>query len=155
MGKHITIQWRHNHHRIDCLLNRLYRRRSKKTSKLRSTGPYEGNPPTCDRWIPSQKASNEENVSIWWRHHDVNPAGTHNINTTKQRTNRASCVVKTGQKSAKNCDVDKIKQRIKLYSTYCSRSYSITAVITAPYSRYIWLLCHFRPDEATLKNMSE
>ena len=47
-----TLQWRHierdgvlNHRCIDCLLNRLFRRRSKKTSKLRVTGLYEGNPP--------------------------------------------------------------------------------------------------------------
>ena len=35
------LQWRHNepHH---CLLNRLYRRRSKETSKLRVTGPCAG-----------------------------------------------------------------------------------------------------------------
>ena len=26
---------------------------------------------TGDRWIPRRKASNEENVSIWWRHHVV------------------------------------------------------------------------------------
>ena len=25
---------------------------------------------TGDRWIPAQKASNAENVSIWWRHHE-------------------------------------------------------------------------------------
>ena len=25
---------------------------------------------TGDRWIPPQKASNEENVSIWWHHND-------------------------------------------------------------------------------------
>ena len=25
---------------------------------------------TGDRWIPAQMASNAENVSIWWRHHD-------------------------------------------------------------------------------------
>ena len=24
-----------------------------------------------DWWIPSQKASNAENVSIWWRHHET------------------------------------------------------------------------------------
>ena len=27
---------------------------------------------TGDRWIPSQMASNAENVSIWWRHHGTN-----------------------------------------------------------------------------------
>ena len=26
---------------------------------------------TGDRWIPTQRATNEENVSIWWRHHDL------------------------------------------------------------------------------------
>ena len=26
---------------------------------------------TGDRWIPTQMASNAENVSIWWRHHDI------------------------------------------------------------------------------------
>ena len=39
-----------NHQRHDCLLNRLFRRRSKKTSKLRGTGfcgEFAG-----DRWIP-------------------------------------------------------------------------------------------------------
>ena len=39
-----------------------------KTSKLRVTGLYEGNSPVA-RWFPSQRASNAENVSIWWRHH--------------------------------------------------------------------------------------
>ena len=38
-----------------------------KTPKLRITGLCEGNPP----WtvgFPSQRASNADNVSIWWRH---------------------------------------------------------------------------------------
>ena len=40
-----------------------------KTAKLRVTGFCEENPPmTCG--FPSQKASNAENVSIGWRHHD-------------------------------------------------------------------------------------
>ena len=26
---------------------------------------------TDDRWFPSQKASNAENVSIWWRYHEL------------------------------------------------------------------------------------
>ena len=45
-----SLQWRHNehdgvsnHHRPHCLLNRLFRRRSRKTSKLRVTGLYAGN----------------------------------------------------------------------------------------------------------------
>ena len=70
------LQWRHNdrdgvsnHQPHDCLLNRLFRRRSKKTSKLRVTGLCVGNSPVTGEF-PAQKASNAENVSIWWRHHD-------------------------------------------------------------------------------------
>ena len=47
----------------------LFRRRSKKTSKLRVTGLCEGNSPVTGEF-PAQRASNAENVSIWWRHHD-------------------------------------------------------------------------------------
>ena len=53
-----TLHWRHNgrdsvsnHQPRDCLLDRLFRRRSKKTSQLHATG-------LC-----------VENVSFWWRHH--------------------------------------------------------------------------------------
>ena len=69
-----SLQWRHNgcdgfsnHQPHDCLLNRLFRGRSKKTSKLRVTGLCVRG--TGDRWIPTQMVSNAENVSIWWRHH--------------------------------------------------------------------------------------
>ena len=48
----MTLQWRHiehdcvsNHQPRVCLLNRLFRRRSKKTSKLRVTGLCVGNSP--------------------------------------------------------------------------------------------------------------
>ena len=71
----IALQWRHNerngvsnHRRLDCLLNRLFRRRSKKTSKLRATGLCGVNSPVTGEF-PSQRASNAENVSIWWRRH--------------------------------------------------------------------------------------
>ena len=71
------LQWRHNEHDgvsnhqpYDCLLNHLFRRRSKKTSNLRATGLCEGNSPLTGEF-PSQRASNTENVSIWWRHHDT------------------------------------------------------------------------------------
>ena len=53
-----SLQWRHdgrdcdsNHQRLDCILNRLFRRRSKKIWKLRVTGFCEENSPG-DRWIP-------------------------------------------------------------------------------------------------------
>ena len=44
--------------------------RSKETLKLRVTVLCVGNSPvTCE--FPAQRASNAENVSIWWRHHGM------------------------------------------------------------------------------------
>ena len=70
-----ALRWRHNeldgvsdHQPHDCLLNRLFGRRSKKTSKLRVTGLCVGNLPGTGEF-PAKMASNAENVSIWWRHH--------------------------------------------------------------------------------------
>ena len=57
-----------NHRCFDCLLNRLFRRRLKKTTKLRVIGLCEGNSPVTGD-LPAQRASNTENVCIWWRHH--------------------------------------------------------------------------------------
>ena len=72
-----SLQWRHNghdsvsnHQPHDCLLNRLFRRRSKKTSMLRVTGLcVENSPGTVE--FPAQMVSNAENVSIGWRYHDA------------------------------------------------------------------------------------
>ena len=73
---YITLQWRHNgrddvskHQPHHCLLNSLFRRRSKKTSKHRATGLCTGNSPVIGEF-PAQMASHTENVSIWWRHHE-------------------------------------------------------------------------------------
>ena len=75
IAKFQTLRWRHNgrdgvsnHQPHDCLLNRLFRRRSKKTSKLHGSGLCEGNSPVPGEF-PAQMASNVENVFIWWRHH--------------------------------------------------------------------------------------
>ena len=69
----LPLHWLHNgrdcvsnHQPHDCLLNRLFRRKSKKTLKLRVTG-------LCVEFtgageFPAQMASNAENVSIRWRH---------------------------------------------------------------------------------------
>ena len=59
-----------NHQPHDCLRNRLFRHTSKKTSKPCVTGLCEGNSPVTDEF-PAQRASNAENVSIWWRHHEI------------------------------------------------------------------------------------
>ena len=55
-----TLQWRHNgrdsvsnHQPHDCLLNRLFRRRSKKTSKLSVTGRWPVNSP--HKWPVTRK----------------------------------------------------------------------------------------------------
>ena len=71
----LSLRWRHNGHDCvsnhqprHCLLNRLFGRRSKKTSKLRATGLCVGNSLEAGEF-PAQMASNAENVSIWWRHH--------------------------------------------------------------------------------------
>ena len=54
-----------NPQRLVCLLNRLFKCISKKTSNLCVTGLCEG--------TSRRKASNAENVSIWWRHHGYPP----------------------------------------------------------------------------------
>ena len=70
-----SLRWRHNDHAgvsnhqpHGCLLNRLFRRKSKKTSELRVTGLCAGNSPGTGEF-PAQMASYAENVAIWWRHH--------------------------------------------------------------------------------------
>ena len=68
-----SLQWHQNEH--DGVSNHqlqecLVKRRSKKTSKLHVTGFCAGNSPVVGEF-PAQKASNAENVSIWWRHHVV------------------------------------------------------------------------------------
>ena len=67
----LTLHWRHNdhdgvsnHQHHACLLNRLFRRRSKKTSSSASLTFVWG-----IGEFPAQRASYAENVSIWWRHH--------------------------------------------------------------------------------------
>ena len=72
---HVALQWCHNelygvsnHRHLDCLLNRLFRRRSRKTSNSASLAFVRG----IHRWpvtgeFTAQRASNAENVPIWWR----------------------------------------------------------------------------------------
>ena len=71
-----SLQWRHNerdgvsnHQPHNCLLNRLFRRRSKKKKlSFRVTSLCAGNSPVTVEF-PAQRARNADNVSIWWRHH--------------------------------------------------------------------------------------
>ena len=77
----LNLQWRNNerhalpnHQHIDCLLNRLFRRTPKKTSKLRFIGLCEGNPPVTGGF-PSQMANNAENffnlTTSSWSHKEI------------------------------------------------------------------------------------
>ena len=70
-----SLLWRHNgcdgvsnHQHLLCLLSCLFRRRSKKTSKLHVTGLCTGNSPVTGEF-PAQMTSNAENISILWRQH--------------------------------------------------------------------------------------
>ena len=74
-GTMISLQWRHNERDgvsnqqpHDCLLSRLFRRRSKKISKHCVTGLCAGNSPVTDEFL-AQVASNADNISIWWCHY--------------------------------------------------------------------------------------
>ena len=63
-----------NHRCRGCVLNHLFRRRSQKTySKLCINDFCDENPPLTGGFS-SQRASNTEYVSIWWRHHVVDLA---------------------------------------------------------------------------------
>ena len=74
-----------NHQPRDCLLNRLFRLRSKKTSTLRVTGLCAGNSPVTGEF-PAQMASNAENVSIWWRHYAIRYT---TLNSPMEKTNES------------------------------------------------------------------
>ena len=80
-AENVSIWWRHrdnsgvvimssmpSYQRLDCLLNRLFRARSQKTSKLRVIGRYERTSQVTGEF-PAQRASIAENIFIWWRHH--------------------------------------------------------------------------------------
>ena len=98
-------QWRHNvrdsvssHQPHDCLLNRLIRRRSKKTPKLRVTGLCAGNSPGTGEF-PAQMASCAEHVSIWWRHHDYTNIQVPVYNPSNARYVHMTCWARLGEYS--------------------------------------------------------
>ena len=72
-----SLQWRHNepdgvsnHQSHDCLFNHLFRRRSKKTSKLRVTGLCEGNSPMTGEFPHKGPVTLKmfpfDDVFMWW-----------------------------------------------------------------------------------------
>ena len=87
----MSLQWRHNgrngvsnNHPHNYLLNRLFRRRSKNISKLRVTGLCAGNSPVTGEF-PAQRASEAENVSIWWRYHEKTSTLAHGYCATRYK----------------------------------------------------------------------
>ena len=84
-NKYHALQWRHcgrdgvsNYQPHDCLHKRLFRCRSKKTSKLRVTGLCAGNSSVTGEFS-AQMASNAENASIWWRHNGAQSSQFHQL----------------------------------------------------------------------------
>ena len=88
-----------NHQPHDCLLNRSFRRRWKKTSKLRVTGFSAGNSPMTGEF-PAQRASNAESVSIWWRHYGYQTDNSRIMLCFKIINNRSVCWNPAVRKSA-------------------------------------------------------
>ena len=81
-AEYLPLEWRHNGrngvsnlHPNHCLLDRLFWRRSKKTTKLRVTGLCAGKSPVTGE-LSAQMASDAENVSIWWRQYMFHCEGT-------------------------------------------------------------------------------
>ena len=110
-----ALQWRgnerefvSNHQLHECLLNRLFRRRSKKTSKLRVTGLCEGNSPVTSEF-PAQSTSNAEYASIWWRHHGRLNAkkNSFKLRVTGQRNKLPESVVSTKSINSFKARLDK------------------------------------------------
>ena len=73
-----TLLWCHNgrdgisisnHQPHDCLLNRVFRCRSKKTSKFSVTGLYAVNSSETGEF-PAKMAHSAKNIPIWWCHHE-------------------------------------------------------------------------------------
>ena len=134
-----SLQWHHNEHNgisnhrhFSCLLNRLFRSRSRKTSKLRVTGLCVGNSPVTGEF-PSQRASNVENVSIWWCHHVTRPIHLHSMGNIscvefqrypfKFHTKHLTCTLK----DVKFTEKVKIQEPLNLQAAF----------LTAPRSQWV------------------
>ena len=107
MCRQIPIQWGHNEchelsWRLNCLLNRLFRRTSKKTSKLAVTGLCEGIHP----WVAQAITWTNTSKDLW---HHMMSKGHSELNLF---WNTAS---KLGQYHAYWWPGDKMKQVITMY----------------------------------------
>ena len=148
-GQYGPLHWRHNerdgvsnHQPHDRLLDHLFRRRSKKISKLRVTGLCEGNSPLTGEF-PAERASNAENVSIWWRHHTVE----HDILMTNSETTsgalspRQVTPTPTGARSSN--ELQRLDKMIECQDSSPSNGYPLTCVIfIIPLSSCGLTVCH-------------
>ena len=130
-GDNKTLVWRHNgrdgvsnRQPHDCLLNRSFRRRLKKTSKLCVTGLCAGNLPVTGEF-PAQMSSNAENVSIWWRHHESRNAAVLKPKTNNQTFESLSMLVKYESKFMCGCH---IKLNHALFMTYLSSCLTLSGL---------------------------
>ena len=131
---HLTLRWRHdgrdsvsNHQPHGCLLNRLFRRRSKKTSKLCVTGLCAGNWPGTGEF-PTQMASNAENAPIWWRHHEL--PGTSGLKESFLSGGNALCYVTANSE---------VFTRHPVKITHCDLG-DVAVISNAPISNKTWRL---------------
>ena len=140
-----SIQWRHNgrdsvwnHQPHGCLLSRLFRRRSKKTSKLRVTGLCAGNSPGTGE-IPAQMVSNAENVSIWRRHH-VEEAWHHfsQMGNGDMHSSNGQNVVNTAGMCLKFCMIN-ISYISNLNSLYIQLIWLYSITITPAHNENIFI----------------
>ena len=74
-GGVFSLQWRHSERDDvstrqphDCLLKHLFKAQIKENTKAPRHWPLCGEFPVTGEF-PTQRATNAENVSIWWRHH--------------------------------------------------------------------------------------
>ena len=105
---HFSLHWRHNdhdgvsnHQSHGCLLNRLFRRRSKITSKLRVTGLCVGNSPgpvnSPHKGPVTRKMFPFDDVIMWGKPRVAGPGMgiiyvLFDISKSKQRIRQSSCM---------------------------------------------------------------
>ena len=90
-GRHNGRDGVSNHQPHHCLLKHLFRRRSKKKSKLRVTDLCAENSPVSAEF-PAQMANNAENVSIWWRHREIYVINQQKLMATSLAASLAVCI---------------------------------------------------------------
>ena len=98
MREHNTLQWRHNgrdgvsdHQPHECHTQPFIQVQIKENIKAQRLWPSCREFPG-DRWIefPTQRASNADNVSIWWRHHEMAMKGSNSRTITNTNVKKWS-----------------------------------------------------------------